>query len=168
MELYDEIFKLKNLIRKGWRVRELEGRLESDAEHTFSMLILGLELMSKNDLKLDKLKVVKMIAYHELCEIDAGDHTPFDKITKQEKFEKEYACVCRLAKEYNMPEIESIWLEFEKGESEESKFVKRLDKYDAIKQAKVYAEKQDKPELYEEFKTHSQEIYDYMKKLDNN
>lgn len=166
MTFYEEIYKLKTIIRKGWQMRNVAGRVESDAEHTFSMLILGLEIMSKNNLQLDELKVLKMIAFHELCEIDAGDITPYDKVLKEEKFNKEYACIKRLAKEYNLPEIESIWLEFEKSETKEAKFVKKLDKYDAVLQSKIYAEKQNKPELYQEFKDFSKAVCDDMKKLE--
>ena len=84
-KLYAEIFKLKNVIRNGWKIRDVQGRLESDAEHTFSMIMLSLEIIEKNKLDLDQLKVIKMIAYHELGEIDVGDITPFDNIPKQQK-----------------------------------------------------------------------------------
>ena len=39
-ELYEDIYKLKNLLRSGWTKRHAHsklGRVESDAEHTFSM-----------------------------------------------------------------------------------------------------------------------------------
>ena len=136
-KLFDEVFKLKNLLRRGWILREIPNRTESDAEHCYSMIMLALEMMSKNDLKLDQLKVLKMIAYHELGEIDAGDFTPVDQITKEEKYKKEYDCVKRISQEYEMPEILDIWLEFEECKTAEAKFVKRLDKFDAVLQSKM-------------------------------
>lgn len=164
-KLFDEIFKMKNLLRRGWTLRNIPNRTESDAEHCFSMIVLALEIMAKNDLKLDQLKVVKMIAYHEIGEIDAGDFTPVDNITKKEKYEKEYACVKRIAEQYEMPEILELWQEFEANTTLEAQFVKKLDKFDCVLQSKVYSEIYDKPELFEEFKTNGKAYYDDMKKL---
>ena len=164
---YNEIAKLKKLIRKGWIYREVPDRLESDAEHTFSMLLMGIEIMSKNHLNLDELKVLKMIVFHELCEIDAGDVTPMEKMPPEVKFEREYACIKRRAKDYEMPEIEDIWLEFEKGQTKEAKFVKKLDKYDAVCQSKIYAEEYDMEKLFEEFRDSVPEIYDELNDLRN-
>lgn len=164
-KLFDEIFKMKNLLRRGWTLRNIPNRTESDAEHCFSMIVLALEIMAKNDLKLDQLKVVKMIAYHEIGEIDAGDFTPVDNITKKEKYEKEYACVKRISEQYEMPEILELWKEFEENVTPEAQFVKKLDKFDCVLQSKVYSEIYDKPELFEEFKTNGRVYYDDMKKL---
>lgn len=164
MTLYEEIYKLKTLLRRGWVLRQVPDRTESDAEHTFSMLILALEIMSKNNLNLDQLKVLKMIAYHELCEIDAGDVTPVDGVSKEEKYKNEWAGVKRLAKNYNMPEIETLWLEFEENITPEAQFVKHIDKFDAILQAEIYSKNTNRPELYNEFKTNGQKIFDDMQK----
>lgn len=164
-KLFDEIFKMKNLLRRGWVLREIPNRTESDAEHCFSMIMLALEIMSKNDLKLDQLKVLKMIAYHELGEIDAGDFTPVDHISKEDKYKLEFVGVKRIAEEYEMPEILELWKEFEECKTDEAQFVKKLDKYDAILQSKIYSEKYDRPELFEEFKSNGKDYYDDMKKL---
>lgn len=163
---YSEIYKLKTLKRKGWIVREVcdNNRIESDAEHTFSMIMLALEIIHKENLQLNTEKVLKMIAYHELCEIDYGDHTPLDNITKQEKFENEYACIKRLSQNYNLPEIEQLWLEFEQNQTPEAKFVKTIDKLDAVMQSKIYSEKCNKPQLFEEFFNNGKHIIkDYIK-----
>lgn len=123
--------------------------------------------MSKCNLSLDQLKVVKMIAYHELCEIDAEDFTPFDKISKEQKYNLEYDCIKRLARDYDMPEIEQLWLEFEESKTPEAKFVKDIDNYDAVLQAKIYSEIFDRPDVYKEFsKTHF-ECVNRMKEFEN-
>ncbi|MBO5954789.1 MAG: HD domain-containing protein [Clostridia bacterium] len=162
--LFDEIFKMKNLLRRGWILREIPNRTESDAEHCYSMIMLALEIMSKNDLKLDQVKVLKMIAYHELGEIDAGDITIVDNVSKKEKYDKELAGVKRIAKEYDMPEILELWLEFEENKTPEAQFVKKLDKFDCVLQSKVYSEIYDRPEVFEEFKTNGKDYYSEMKK----
>lgn len=156
MTFYEEIAKLKTFLRRGWLMRDVDKinggmRVESDGEHTYSMILLALEMMNKHDLKLDQLKVLKMIAYHELCEIDAGDITPFDNVTKEEKHRREHQCIKRLAKEYKMPEIETIWLEFEEENTPEAKFVKKIDHYDAVLQAKIYSKMKGDNDLYDEF-----------------
>lgn len=160
MELYREIYKLKNLKRRGWILRSVcdkeTGRVESDAEHTFSMAILALEIMEKEKLNLDTAKVLKMILYHEICEIDAGDHTPVDNITIKEKYEMEKKGIERISETYNMPEIKSLWLEFEENKTAEARFVKMVDKLDAIMQSKIYSENLSRPELFEEFYSTSQ------------
>lgn len=171
--LYLEIFKLKTLLRKGWLMRGVSsqkegGRVESDAEHSFSMALLALEIMEKHKLPLNQLKVVKMVLYHELCEIDFGDHTTFDKISKQEKYEGELKCIKRLSKECNMPDILTLWKEFEEGKTPEARFVKQMDKLDAVLQSKIYSQiKQDNDEVFDEFysfsKTLIQDYEDYIK-----
>ena len=163
--LYEEIYKLKQLLRRGWVLRKVPNRIESDAEHCYSMLMLALEFMNKNDMKLDQLKVLKMIAYHELGEIDAGDFTPADHVSKEEKYQKELAGISRIAKEYKMPEILDIWLEFEECATPEAQFVKKLDKYDAVLQSQIYAKQHNMPELFEEFRAYAQSIYNEMIKL---
>ncbi len=160
---YREIYKLKNIIRKGWLIRDAKdndsGRFESDAEHTFSMCMLALEIMhNKKYRDLDQLKVLKMCLYHELCEIDAGDHTPYDKITKEEKYAMELNCIKRLSKECKMPEILDLWLEFEENKTPEAQFVKKLDKLDAVMQSKIYGEMQDNPNLFNEFYNYSSDL----------
>ena len=72
-----------------------------------------------------------MIAYHELREIDYGDHTPMEKIEKQEKYDNELKCIQRLAEQHQIPEILELWKEFEQGKSPEAVFVKKIDKLDA-------------------------------------
>lgn len=167
-KLYEEIYKLKNILRKGWVIRgacdKQTNRVESDAEHTFSMAILALEILHKENLKLDELKVIKMCLYHEICEVDNGDVTPYDNITKQQKYAQEYNCIKRIADECDMPEILEIWCEFENGETKEAKFVKIIDKLDAVMQSKIYS---DKGLLFDEFyKNAEQIIKDYKKYID--
>lgn len=163
--LFDEVFKLKNLLRRGWLLRDVPNRTESDAEHCYSMIMLALEIMAKNDLKLDQLKVLKLIAYHELGEIDAGDMTPVDNISKEDKHKRELEGVKRISEKYEMPEILDFWLEFEENKTPEAQFVKKLDKFDCVLQSKVYSEIYDRPDLFEEFKSNGKESYYDMKKL---
>jgi len=76
-----------------------------------------------------------------------------------EIFENESKCVKRLAEQYDMPEIFDLWKEYEENQSPEARFVKKLDKLDAILQSKVYAEMGNMPEMFEEFKNRKIEIF---------
>lgn len=163
MTFYQEIAKMKEILRKGWVLRNVgqgkEFRIESVAEHTFSMALLAIQILEKKNLKLDEAKVMKMIAVHDICEIDYGDHALAEKIPVSVKFENEINCVSRIAKEYRLSNILSLWKEFEEGKTEEAKFVKKIDKLDAILQSNVYAEKCQRKELFDEFKENQIEIY---------
>lgn len=165
--LYNEIFKLKTIIRKGWIMRHAcdkeSGRYESDAEHTFSMALLAYEIMKRENLNLDEGKVLKLALIHELCEIDAGDHTPFDKITKEEKYKLERDCMERLAKDCEMPELLDLWLEYKHGLTPEGRFVSKMDKLDAILQSKIYSEQAQDNALFDEFYEFSK---DFIKEFD--
>ena len=154
IEFYNEISKLKTIERKGWKdnIHNLKiERNESVAEHSFSIMMLALKIMKKENLKLDENKVLKMCLYHDLCEIYSGDISPFDNISKQNKFELELNAIKQVSNIAQMEDIEELWIEFEQQITPEAKFVKAMDKLDAVMQAKLYAEINNKPELFHEF-----------------
>lgn len=164
---YKKIYEFKNLERKGWKMRNAKSkinRVESDAEHTFSMCFLALKIMETEKLNLDQNKVLKMCLYHELCEIYSGDTTPYDNVDKEQKFKSELKSTKVISNAVQMPEILTLWKEFEEMQTPEAKFVKAMDKLDTVMQAKVYAEEQNKPELFEEFYNNALPyIVDYVK-----
>lgn len=168
-KLYDEIFKLKQVERTGWKVKGVDCRKESDAEHTFSMMFLALEIMAKCENNLDQLKVLKMIAYHELGEIDVGDIALVDKAHRgPAKHIAEEKCVKRISTECKMPEILELWQEFENEKTKEAKFVKLMDRYDAICQAQKYDEMCKRDDLFKEFSTNAFEEYKQVLKMIEN
>ena len=166
MTFFEEIIKLKYILRKGWLicgVGEQDNksvRIESDAEHTYSMALLALEIMNKKHLNLDQAKVLKMIVYHELCEIDYGDHVPMEQIPKEVKYQNEKKAISRITTEHQMPEIVELWEEFEANKTPEAVFVKKIDKLDALLQSKYYSELLNKPEIYESFIVNNRAVYD--------
>lgn len=76
--------QLKNIYRQGWlKVRiglEHKNKCESIADHSFSVSLLALTIIEKNNLNLDAFKYLKMGIVHELDEVYAGDYTPYDNI----------------------------------------------------------------------------------------
>ena len=156
---YDEIFKLKNIVRRGWQLRIFTGeRLESDAEHTFSCCMLALKIIADRKLDLNTEKVLKMMLFHELGEIDVGDITPVDNISKEEKFIREKKAIERISKVFEMPEIVELWLEFEENKTKEAQFCKMIDKLDAVMQSKIYSKEQNSDEPFKEFYSNAYNI----------
>ncbi len=51
-----------------------------------------------------------------------------------------------------MPEILILWQEYEEGKTPEAQFVKEIDKLDAIMQSKIYADSENRQDVFEVFK----------------
>lgn len=134
--------ELKDKIRSGWKIWHIEReRAESIAEHIYGTCILAIAIDSEFDLKINLEKVVMMIVLHEIEEIEIGDLTPFDEITKEEKRKIGKKAVENILKNLNK-KIKYIELieEFEKMETKESIFAKMCDKLEADIQCKIYTE----------------------------
>lgn len=150
--LYNEINKLKTLLRKGWVVRNAaKERFESVAEHIFSCCVLALDIINKEKLELDQEKVLKMIIYHELGEIDVGDIIPSENVSNEDKHQRELKGVSRIAEVAESKEMLDIWLEFEENKTKEAQFVNKIDKLEAILQAEVYSKQLGDNALAKEF-----------------
>lgn len=142
LEFYLLATQLKNKIRSGWKVWNIEReRVESVAEHIYGTCILAISIDSEFELGIDIYKVVMMLVLHEIEEIKIGDLTPFDKITKQEKRRIGKQAVEEVLNTLNK-KIEYIELieEFEEMETKESIFAKMCDKLEADIQCKLYCE----------------------------
>ena len=143
LSFYMKYNQLKNIYRQGWlKVRiglEHKERCESIADHSFSVALLALTIIEENNLKLDIFKCIKMGIVHELGEIYAGDYTPYDNITKEEKHFKEKESILKVLQtlDENNDYLE-IWEEFEQQNTEEAKFVKNVDQLEFLLQACAY------------------------------
>ena len=143
ISFYMQYNHLKNIYRQGWlKVRiglEHKEKCESVAEHSFSMALLAITIIEKYKLSYDFLKCMKMCIIHELGEIYAGDYTPYDNITKEEKHNQERQAIKKVLKSIDFDnDFLDIWEEFEKRETKEAKFVKNLDELEFILQAAAY------------------------------
>jgi putative hydrolase of HD superfamily len=82
---------------------------------------------------------MKLSIMHELGEIYAGDFTPSDSVTKEAKHELEKNALKRLLQSISFEnDFLEIWEEYEKQESDESRFIRQLDKLECIMQASCY------------------------------
>lgn len=77
--------RLKNVIRTGWKNWNVQReRIESVAEHIFGVQMLAIAMKSEYQYDVDIMKVIFMLAVHELGETVIGDLTQFE-ISKAEK-----------------------------------------------------------------------------------
>ena len=68
--------KLKDVIRTGWKTWNVKrDRLESVAEHIYGVQMLALAMKSEYSYDIDIMKVILMLAVHELGETVIGDLT---------------------------------------------------------------------------------------------
>lgn len=133
--------KLKNIIRTGWKNWNVEKeRIESVAEHIFGTQMLALAMKSEYEYDVDIMKVIFMLAIHELGEIIIGDITQFE-IEKDEKEKIERQAVKEILKDLlDKEEINELFLEFDKCETKEAKFAYQCDKLECDLQCKLYDE----------------------------
>jgi putative hydrolases of HD superfamily len=140
VEAYFEFHQLKQLYRQGWLKRGISpARCESVAEHSFGAAVLAMFLVEAYFPRLDPGKVVRMALLHDFGEIYAGDFTPSDGISAEEKNRLEAQSVRQvLAKLPNGAEYIALWEEYEQQETPEAQFVAQIDRLEMVLQASVY------------------------------
>ena len=133
--------KLKNVIRTGWKDWKVNrDRVESVAEHIYSVQMLAIAMKSEYKYDIDILKVIYMLAVHELGEIVIGDLTQF-QITKEEKAKIEHEAIHNiLSGLLDGNQIEELILEFDAHITKESIFAYQCDKLECDLQSKLYDE----------------------------
>lgn len=131
--------RLKNTIRTGWIDWNVKrDRLESVAEHIYSTQMLAIAMKSEYEYDIDIMKVIYMLAIHELGETVIGDLILF-QISKEEKEIIEHEAVSKILdglvdKEY----IKELFLEFDSHKTKESIFAYQCDKLECDLQSKLY------------------------------
>ena len=133
--------RLKNIIRTGWKNWNVQReRIESVAEHIFGVQMLAIAMKSEYKYDVDIMKVIYMLAVHELGETIIGDLTQF-QISKDEKEKLEHEAVNKiLSGLLDGNQIEQIFLEFDAHNTKESMFAYQCDKLECDLQSKLYDE----------------------------
>ena len=131
--------KLKNVIRTGWVDWKVNReRVESIAEHIFGVQMLAIAMKSEYQYDIDIMKVIYMLAIHELGETIIGDLTQF-QISKEEKEQMEHEAVHNiLSSLIDGEQIESLFLEFDSHSTPEAMFAYQCDKLECDIQSKLY------------------------------
>lgn len=148
------IGKMKDLKRSGWLMRDVK-LPESDADHSFGVALLAMMLAPDN---LDKQKCLELALVHDLAEVYAGDFTPHDNISKENKDRLEREGALRLANELNWKRLIELVDEYNGGKTSEARFVYLLDKLETVMTAKYYDDNNRAPEnLLSEFSKYAKD-----------
>ena len=131
--------KLKDVIRTGWINWNVKReRVESVAEHIYGVQMLAIAMKSEYQYDIDIMKVIYMLAIHELGETVIGDLTQF-QIDKDEKEKIEHEAVHKiLSSLIDGEEIEKLFLEFDAHQTPEAMFAYQCDKLECDIQCKLY------------------------------
>ena len=132
-EFIAEVDRLKQVHRMTSPIG-LERR-ENSAEHSWHVILMAITLAEHTNHPIDLLKVVKMLAIHDLVEIDAGDTFHYAKSADTELAAKEEQAAERifsLLPTEQKQEFMTLWREFESRESGERRnsfrhFMKEID-----------------------------------------
>ncbi len=135
-----EFHQLKNLYRQGWLKRHVpKEKCESVAEHSFAVTLLAMFLAEQYFPSADLLKVVRIALIHEAGEIYAGDITPVDGVSPEEKHRRERESVLEVFSSLERGgEYLKLWEEFETNRTPEAKLVRQADRLEMLLQAGYY------------------------------
>ena len=141
VEFYVLCNKLKNVIRSGWKLWNVEReRVESVAEHVYGAQMLAIAMWSEFKYDIDLKKVLFMLAVHELEEIVIGDLTPFE-INRETKQLRGHSAVEKILENLTTKqEIQNLIFEFDNRKTKEAVFAYQCDKLEADLQCKLYDE----------------------------
>lgn len=167
LELILRVGKLKRMPRSGWVLRGVRNP-ETIAGHTFSLTLMAWIFSKKTTHKLDEEKLLKMALCHEICEIYAGDTTPYEPILSQGKkvfkkwirfskkekrafflkdYKKEKKALQKLLFGLTLDlkkEIIGLWDEFKGNRTREARFLHQLYTMQTLLQALLYWRKDKK------------------------
>lgn len=139
---YLMVSHLKQVYRKGYLIEPRNispDKCESVADHCFGLLALISLIMTAYKIELDWQRVMLMAIVHEFGEVYAGDMTPKDGVSKEEKYALERISVRLILNEFpGGDELIDIWEEHEAQLTPESRFVRQLDLIEMGLQSCVY------------------------------
>jgi len=148
LNFIEEIGKLKNLSRTGWRFHGIIGDTESISDHCYRVsllaMLLGDVLVSHHEVELDMDKVMRIALLHEIAEARIGDipFPAFRYIDEEYKSKAEERAVDeilnslgRIGRKYY-----ELWREFEECSSLEGRLVRAADKLELMIQVYQYEE----------------------------
>lgn len=152
-ESYNSFSKMKEIIRTGWVVRNVEESYrENDAVHIMQMFALAMAYfrLDKDD-SMDKQKVYETILIHEIGETLAGDIRE-GASGHATKHEIEKKAVEKTFNPLNKGEyFIDLWTEFEERKTSEAQFVYQLDKVDPVLKAKILDKILERDDLFQDF-----------------
>jgi putative hydrolase of HD superfamily len=124
-----ELDRLKGVTRKTHPIG-LE-RYENSAEHSWQLAMFATALVAHADAPVDLDHVVSMLLVHDIGEIETGDTMVFVEGGWEERKAAELAAVTRIFGMLDEPHrsrLLALWLEFEQGETADSRFANAVDR----------------------------------------
>ena len=175
IEFIVESDKLKGVLR---RTRPIGlDRMENSAEHSWQIILMAMTLAEHSNVKVDLLRVIKMLAIHDCVEIDVGDTFHYAKAADVDLYEKELAAARRvfgILPDDQSAEYLALWEEFEAKETPEARFATAVDRVVAFLMNRgndfgTWTEHAISPEMIREKNSHvadgSREIWEYALKV---
>jgi putative hydrolases of HD superfamily len=154
-----EVDKFKFMERE---IYNSDGRKETNTDHSWHLAMFMLLLEKQVKDRIDILKAFKMILIHDLIEIYAGDTFAFDTSKlKKTKEKRELKAAEKLFKQLPKEigeELFDLWKEYETAKTKTAKFVKALDRIQAMNQNVM-----TKARIYKEHKIPYNLVKDYKK-----
>jgi|GEM_PF-391512 len=128
--------ELKNT--KRWLGVKQMKRKETSADHSWSLAVFCLVMMTEFKFNINLLKSLKIALTHDLVEAIAGDVASLLVIkglrSSKVKNRKEISAMEKIGETLPLTsgkEIECLWYEYEKAETKEAKFAKAMDKLES-------------------------------------
>lgn len=146
--------KLKHLPRSGW-IRKKIASPETVAAHSWQMAMMAMQL-SRTIIQenYDFNKIIRMCLCHDLGESLIGDITP-QEAAYAKKQRAEQNAINLIAEDADIPEIITLFQEYEENKTPEAQLTHDLDKLDMYAQSIDY-EKTDKKLDLREFRYSAQ------------
>jgi len=139
IKFYTLCVRLKDIIRKGpivWNAKRT--RIESVAEHIYGTQMLALAIYYQFGYKLDIMKVLYMLAIHELEEIEIGDLAFFETTREEKLINGKIATDYILQNFLGKEDISNLLDEYNNRKTKEAIFAYHCDKLECDMQMKLY------------------------------
>ena len=141
-------FRILNKLKSVYRVSKVGDRNESTAEHTWACLMLADYFLEKYDYNLDKKRVIDLLMYHDVMEIEAGDVSVYDNEPAEQKKAREEKALQKLISSLtreHAARLKSLFHEYEESKTREAQFALAIDKFEPV------IHNLDYPKIWNEF-----------------
>lgn len=140
LTFFDTVDALKNTIRyKNSDISNKDGRKESSADHSYKMAMLIPVIAKEYGIEIDQLQAIKLALVHDLVESVTDDIdctlVYFGRVRKSDKRNSELESLPKMVEGLcadSAKEITNLWKEYDECKTKEARFVKALDKIEAI------------------------------------
>ncbi len=130
-----EADRLKTILRQTPLIDN--SRRENSAEHSWHLALAAIVLREHAASPIDLLRVLELVAVHDLVEIDAGDTFAYDAVHRETQEAREQAAADRIFGLLPADQgayFRTRWEEFEAKETMESRFANAMDRVQPLLQ----------------------------------